>query len=771
RRQILLVQVVKEERGNKGAALTTYLSLAGRYCVLMPNTSRGGGISRKISGLTDRKRLKKILAELEVPDGMGVIVRTAGSGRTKAEIKRDYEYLMRLWGNIRETTLSSIAPALVYEEANLIKRSIRDLYGRDTEEIVIQGEPEYRTAKEFMKLFIPSHAKRVKLHDDSERPLFNLYQVESQLDAMHLPSVPLKSGGYIVINPTEALVSIDVNSGRATRERHIEETALRTNLEAADEVARQLRLRDLAGLIVIDFIDMENSRNQSQVERRTKDALKFDRARIQVGRISPFGLLELSRQRLRPSLLETSFEPCPYCSGMGVCRTTESTVLSILRKIEEEGLKAKGGSVTVTAAPTVAMYLLNQKRKTLAQMEMRFQLRIVIASDNSFAPAEHRLERVKGAVVVVETVGAAVAEPAAAEPAEEAVADEEEEEEAAAPPPASGEEAGKRPRRRRPRRRRRSDEETRPPASPAETSGEAEELAAAEAGGEETEAEAEAGSADAEGESEGEGEGESQGELNAQGDARKRRRRGKRGGRRRPRRTDQEPVEAQADDAGGEAEADITSAAATDEEAPAEEHAEAEERQEAAAVEAPSPEPDDAPLFAAADATEGDQPFDPAPADEHDVDEHQVDEGEAGEREADEGDAREVDAGREASAEAEHRRDAFEIVSYSSETMPAFEAGRDDAAAVEPRTGEQDEPQVDEAHAGDDAVASPSTSGDGNGAGNGHDRDEEPAGEPEGNGAAAREEQPAARTEVIHVGGDGSQPGVPRRGWWQRLMS
>ncbi|MGZ8996040.1 MAG: Rne/Rng family ribonuclease, partial [Rhodospirillales bacterium] len=328
RRQILLVQVVKEERGNKGAALTTYLSLAGRYCVLMPNSSRGGGISRKISGLTDRKRLKKILAELEVPEGMGVIVRTAGSGRTKAEIKRDYEYLMRLWGNIRETTLSSIAPALVYEEASLIKRSIRDLYGRDIEEIVIQGEPEYRTAKEFMKLFIPSHAKRVKLHDDTERPLFNLYQVESQLDAMHLPSVPLKSGGYIVINPTEALVSIDVNSGRATRERHIEETALRTNLEAADEIARQLRLRDLAGLIVIDFIDMENSRNQSQVERRTKDALKTDRARIQVGRISPFGLLELSRQRLRPSLLETSFEPCPYCGGMGVCRTTESTVLS-----------------------------------------------------------------------------------------------------------------------------------------------------------------------------------------------------------------------------------------------------------------------------------------------------------------------------------------------------------------------------------------------------------------------------------------------------------
>ncbi len=323
RRQILLVQVVKEERGSKGAALTTYLSLAGRYCVLMPNTVRGGGISRKIGNIIDRKRLKKILAELDVPEGMAVIVRTAGLGRSKAEIKRDYDYMMRLWSNIRDVTLKSTAPTLVYEEGNLIKRSLRDLYERDIEEIIIQGEPEYKVARDFMKLFIPSHAKRVKPFTDTQQPLFQAYHVEDQLDAMHQPVVQLRSGGYVVLNATEALISIDVNSGRSTRERHIEETALRTNLEAADEIARQLRLRDLAGLIVIDFIDMENARNQGLVERRMKEAMKGDRARTQIGRISPFGLLELSRQRLRPSLLETSFEQCPHCLGMGVRRTTE----------------------------------------------------------------------------------------------------------------------------------------------------------------------------------------------------------------------------------------------------------------------------------------------------------------------------------------------------------------------------------------------------------------------------------------------------------------
>ncbi len=343
RRQIMLVQVAKEERGSKGAALTTYLSLAGRYCVLMPNTSRGGGISRKIAGAVDRKRLKKIITELEVPEGMAVIVRTAGAGRSKAEIKRDYEYLVRLWSSIREMTLQSTAPTLVYEEASLIKRSIRDLYGRDIAEIIVQGEEEYRIAKEFMKLFISSHAKRVKLYEDDEKPLFQQFGVEEHLDSMHQPTVQLRSGGYVVINPTEALVAIDVNSGRSTRERNIEETALRTNIEAADEIARQLRLRDLAGLIVIDFIDMENARNQGTVERRLKEAMKNDRARVQIGRISPFGLLELSRQRLRPSLIETCFEVCPACNGNGLRRTTEFDRAGSPAQTGRGGYQATGG--------------------------------------------------------------------------------------------------------------------------------------------------------------------------------------------------------------------------------------------------------------------------------------------------------------------------------------------------------------------------------------------------------------------------------------------
>ena len=343
RRQIILVQVSKEERGNKGAALTTYLSLAGRYCVLMPNTNKGGGISRKIGNGNDRRRLKKILGELSIPDGIAVIVRTAGAQRSKVEIKRDYEYLMRLWNEVRETTLNSTAPALIHEEANLIKRSIRDLYTRDTEEILVDGEPGYKTAKAFMKSLMPSHAKKVQLYKDESVPLFQRYKVEGQLDAMHSNSVQLRSGGYIVINPTEALVAIDVNSGKATRERNIEETALRTNLEAAEEVGRQLRLRDLAGLIVIDFIDMEDNRHNREVERKTKEALRHDRARIQLGRISPFGLLEMSRQRLRPSLFESSTAVCPHCEGTGSVRTIESSSLHVLRALEEEAVRRGGG--------------------------------------------------------------------------------------------------------------------------------------------------------------------------------------------------------------------------------------------------------------------------------------------------------------------------------------------------------------------------------------------------------------------------------------------
>ncbi len=385
RRQIMLVQVAKEERGSKGAALTTYLSLAGRYCVLMPNTTRGGGISRKITSIADRKRLKQIVADLAVPDYMAVILRTAGSDRSKAEIRRDYEYLMRLWNNIRELTMSSMAPALVYEEGNLIKRSIRDLYDRAIEDIIIDGEGAYRTCKDFMKLFTPSHAKRVKLFENGSVPLFQKFGVENELEAMHKPMVHLTSGGSIVINPTEALVSIDVNSGRATRERHIEETALRTNLEACEEISRQLRLRDLAGLIVIDFIDMENQRYQGQVERRLKEAMKADRARVQFGRISPFGLLELSRQRLRPSLAETSFSPCGHCGGTGLLRSTESMALAVLRRIEQECIGGDAAQVTVTIRPAVALYLLNQKRRTLVEMETRYDVEIAIDSNEHAA--------------------------------------------------------------------------------------------------------------------------------------------------------------------------------------------------------------------------------------------------------------------------------------------------------------------------------------------------------------------------------------------------
>jgi len=395
RRQIMLVQVTKEERGNKGAALTTYISLAGRYCVLMPNTPRGGGVSRKITSMTDRRRLKDLVGDLEVPDGMGVIVRTAGSERSKTEIKRDFEYLIRLWDEIRTLTLKSTAPALIYEEGNLIKRSIRDLYSRDIDEVVIDGEEGYRTAKDFMKMLMPSHAKRVKLYRDPSVPLFHRHQVEGQLDAIHSPVVQLRSGGYIVINPTEALVAIDVNSGRSTRERNIEETALKTNVEAAEEIARQLRLRDLAGLIVIDFIDMEEGRNIVTVERRLKEAMRHDRARIQIGRISPFGLMELSRQRLRPSIIEASTEPCPHCGGTGHVRSIESTALHILRAIEEEGMLRRSAEISVAVPTGVALYLLNQKRAALVNTEARYRLRVALGRDDTLIPPAFRMERLR----------------------------------------------------------------------------------------------------------------------------------------------------------------------------------------------------------------------------------------------------------------------------------------------------------------------------------------------------------------------------------------
>ena len=395
RRQIILVQVVKEERGNKGAALTTYLSLAGRYCVLMPNTGRGGGISRKITSVTDRKRLKKIVESLELPDGMGLIIRTAGSKRNKTEIKRDYEYLMRLWENVRSLTLESIAPSLVYEEGNLVKRALRDLYSKDIDEVFVEGETTYKEAKAFMKMMMPSHAKNIKNYKDNHS-LFQRYQVERQLDQIYNPQVQLKSGGYLVINPTEALVSIDVNSGRATKERNIESTALQTNLEAAEEVARQCRLRDLAGLLVIDFIDMEENRNNRAVEKRLKDSMKQDRARIQIGRISNFGLLEMSRQRMRSTLLEGHATTCTNCNGTGMMRSTESTVLRILRAIEEQAMDGASQRINVTVSTDTALYMLNNKRRQLQAIEDRCNTEIDLGTDGTFSPPQFEISRGPG---------------------------------------------------------------------------------------------------------------------------------------------------------------------------------------------------------------------------------------------------------------------------------------------------------------------------------------------------------------------------------------
>ncbi|MDE0718270.1 MAG: Rne/Rng family ribonuclease, partial [Rhodospirillaceae bacterium] len=516
RRQIILVQVAKEERGNKGAAITSYISLAGRYCVLMPNTPRGGGISRKISNMADRKRLKNILDEFDIPDGMAVIVRTAGARRTKAEIRRDYEYLLKLWDEIRERTLQSTAPALIHEEGNLIKRSIRDLYTKEIDEVLVEGDVGYRTAKNFMKLLIPSHAKRVKAYKEPKIPMFQRYQVEAQIDNIQSPSVQLKSGGTIVLNSTEALVAIDVNSGRATRERNIEETAVKTNLEAADEIARQLKLRDLAGLIVIDFIDMEDGRNRHAVERRLKSAMGSDRARIQIGRISAFGLLEMSRQRLRPSVIEISSNTCPTCGGSGLIRSTESTALTVLRAIEEEGPRQRAGEVTVSVPPQVAFYILNQKRAELTAVEERYDFRILVEADDTLVPPDHRIEKT-------------VSRPG--------VADEEESE--------AAEEANGRRRRRRGGRKRRGDEER----------------------ADDIEAEAQTGTGDAE---DGKEAAESAEARTEDGDEPKRRRRGRRGGRRRRSGEAADGTEAAGvdADAGAEVETDVEAANAPDVDVP-----------------------------------------------------------------------------------------------------------------------------------------------------------------------------------------------------------
>jgi ribonuclease E len=542
RRQIMLVQVVKEERGTKGAALTTYISLAGRFSVLMPNSPRGGGVSRKITSTADRKRLREVIDELSLPDGMSLIVRTAGAQRPKPEIKRDCEYLLRLWDNIRERTFASTAPALIYEEADLIKRSIRDTYGKDVEEVLVDGEDAYNDAREFMRMLMPAHAGKIRIARDGV-PVFAKYNVDQQLEGMHNPTVQLKSGGYIVINQTEALVAIDVNSGRATRDRHIEDTALRTNLEAADEVARQLRLRDLAGLIVIDFIDMESNKHDGMVERRLKEALKQDRARIQVGRISHFGLLEMSRQRLRPSLVEHAFIACPHCQGRGLVRSVESSGLAVLRAIEEEGGKRRAAEIVVHVATPIAFWLLNRKRDRLAMIEERFGMTVLVQADDTLIAPALRIERTRA-----QNPDAIAERPAALrmdyapepeEPETEAEAEipevappaEAEPREARAEPRAEAEGEGANRRRRRRRRRGRREDAAGTPA----------EAASAEEGDEEDESEeAEATAAEAtpdgEAEPDAEAPAEAEGEAadaGAESEEARRRRRGRRGGRRR----------------------------------------------------------------------------------------------------------------------------------------------------------------------------------------------------------------------------------------------
>jgi ribonuclease E len=538
RRQVMLVQVVKEERGNKGAALTTYLSLAGRYAVLMPNTARGGGISRKITSAQDRSRLKEVVQDLDVPEGMGIILRTAGAARTKPEIKRDFEYLIRMWETVRDLTLKSQAPTLVYEEGSLIKRSLRDLYNKEIDEISVAGESGYREARDFMKMLMPANVSAVKQYRDGQ-PLFSRMGVESQLDAMFSPTVQLRSGGYIVINQTEALVSIDVNSGRSTREHHIEDTALKTNLEASEEVARQLRLRDLAGLIVIDFIDMDEKRNNRAVERKLSDCLRQDRARIQVGRISHFGLLEMSRQRIRASVLESSTDPCPHCGGTGHVRSVSSVALQLLRGLEEILMKGATHNLVVRTRTDVALYVLNHKRGHLRDLENGFKVTLAVIADPSVSgPQAYLIDRGEQ-VHTLEAAKALLAAQAAASPppaVEEAYDDEEfdpelesevetEETEGLTEEQAAGDAApdqdGQRGRKRRRRRRGRGgprDGEVREDGAPALpeaalAAGEGEEEAEAEQDGEEGEEQA------------------ARGDQQGSGD--RRRRRGRRGGRRR----------------------------------------------------------------------------------------------------------------------------------------------------------------------------------------------------------------------------------------------
>ena len=613
RRQVMLVQVVKEERGNKGAALTTYLSLAGRYSVLMPNTARGGGISRKITNAVDRKRLKEVVQDLEVPEGMGIILRTAGANRTKTEIKRDFEYLLRLWETVREMTLSSTAPSLVYEEGSLIKRAIRDLYNKDIDDIHVAGEEGFREARDFMRMLMPSHAKSVMPYREPQ-PIFARYGVEQQLDAMFSPVVQLKSGGYIVINPTEALVSIDVNSGRATREHHIEDTALKTNLEASEEIARQLRLRDLAGLIVIDFIDMEEKRNNRSVERKLKDCLKNDRARIQIGRISHFGLLEMSRQRIRTGVLESSIEVCPHCGGTGHVRSAASVSLQLLRALEEQLLRSQTHNLVARTRTEVALYVLNQKRAHLRELEERFSVTLSVAADESVTGHQPFIIE-KGDLAAPAPAAprpSTVVQPDSILPDEDFLEEDEEEivEEAETEAEAEAEasegngersdDAGRKRRRRR-RRRRGDREEGRESAEGAE--GEEEDDTSAEA------AEAQDGTRDENAREDDERDDEERGEdERADGERsddengdRRRRRRGRRGGRRNRRERD--------DDAPGSADGESDGSEESDDEQPMAAEA------EVAAASVPSPTFAEAPAEARAEPV-AEVPAAPAPAPE-----------------------------------------------------------------------------------------------------------------------------------------------------------
>ena len=580
RRQVLLVQVVKEERGNKGAALTTYLSLAGRYCVLMPNTSHGGGISRKISNVADRKRLKSIMAELNLPKSMGCIVRTAGLQRTKIEIKRDFDYLARLWDEIRENTLKSSAPALVHGDSDLIKRAIRDIYNKDIDEVIVEGEEGYRLARSIMKMLMPTHAKKVLAYADPV-PLFQRFGVEDQLAAMYQPLVQLKSGGYLVINPTEALVSIDINSGRSTREHNIEQTALSTNLEAANEIARQLRLRDMAGLVVIDFIDMEHGSNVRKVEKAMKEALKNDRARIQVGRISSFGLFEMSRQRLRTGVLEASTRPCPHCEGTGLVRTASSAGLSALRMLEDEAARGRGSKLTLRLSQEAAFYVLNRKRGELAEIEERFGVTIEILPDGTLEGARMSVEASGPPPAYTPRIEPVLIAPEPDDDITDAEEDEEEQEEDREEQSAAeGDSERGDARRRRRRRRRRGRGRDQDGQDGASANGEEGE----EPTGEE--------SAEAEGPAEaGEpGEETAAEDGGTEGEARRRRsRRGRRGGRNRSGEAAQAPSDAGADESDAEPVVEAVSEPETAPEAVSEPVAEAKPRRRPRARKAQEP--------------------------------------------------------------------------------------------------------------------------------------------------------------------------------------